>query len=327
MLQDIGPSGPGDARPIVAAVVSEGLLTFDFAIACEVFGLDRSDVAGTWYDFRVVTSDRPPLRTSTGFTIDGVSPLAAAEDAGTVIVPGWVDADHDPDDETIDLLRRRHEAGARIVSFCTGTFVLAAAGLLDGRRATTHWMYADRLRKRYPKVELDPSVLFVEDDRIFTAAGTAAGMDLSLHLVARDFGQRLANSVARRIVLPPLRSGGQAQYIEYGIPARNTPVGELLEWIESNLAEDVTLESLAENAHMSVRSLTRRFHEELGMSPMAWLTTRRIVRAREMLEATSLPVDAIARRCGFRSAAALRAHFRKLFMTTPSAYRETFQAS
>jgi AraC family transcriptional activator FtrA len=326
-MVDDNPHRFTHAPRVVAAVVSQGLLTFDFAIACEVFGLDRSDVAGEWYEFRVVTNDTPPLRTSTGFTVDDVSSLAAAEDAQTLIVPGWADPDREPDDATISLLRRRYQDGARIVSFCTGTFVLAAAGLLDDRRATTHWMYAERLSARYPKIKLDPSVLYIEDGAIFTAAGTAAGMDLALHLVAQDFGQRVANSVARRIVLPPLRTGGQAQYIEYDLPTRNSAIGELIEWIESNLSEDITLESLADKGHMSVRSLSRRFHEELGMSPMAWLRNRRIVRAREMLEATSLPVDAIASRCGFRSPAALRSHFRKLFMTTPSAYRETFQAS
>lgn len=315
------------SRPVVAAVVSHGLLTFDFAIACEVFGLDRSDVAGTWYDFRVVTSDEPPLQTSTGFTVAGVSPLDAASDAGTVIVPGWCDPERAPDAATTELLRSRHAAGARIVSFCTGTFALAATGLLDGRKATTHWMYAQRLLQRFPRIELDRSVLFVEDERVYTAAGTAAGMDLSLHLVAQDFGQAVANAVARRIVLPPLRTGGQAQYIEYDLPRRTGHVGALVEWIEANLDAEMTLESLAAHAHMSVRSLTRRFHEELGMSPMAWVANRRIVRARELLEATDLPIEAVAVRCGFPSPAALRAHFRKLFMTTPSAYRETFKAS
>ena len=311
---------------VVAAVVNQGLLTFDFAIACEVFGLDRSELAGSWYDFRIVTSDDPPLRTSTGFTVDNVGPLMAARDADTVIVPGWSDPDVLPDEATIQFLRERHTAGARIVSFCTGTFALAATGLLDGRKAT-HWMYAERLLERYPKIELDPSVLFLEDDRIFTAAGTAAGMDLALHIVALDYGQRIANAVARRIVLPPLRTGGQAQYIEYELPRSPSAVGGLVEWMEEHLAESITLEVLAERGHMSVRSLSRRCHDELGMAPMAWLTNRRIVRAREMLEATDLPVDAVATRCGFPSAAALRSHFHKLFMTTPSAYRETFKAS
>ena len=311
----------------VAAIIGEGVLTFDFAIACEVFGLDRSDIAGSWYDFRVVTDDELPLHSSTGFTIGDVLPLEAAHTAGTIIVPGWSDIHRRPSQRVIELLQTRYEAGARIVSFCTGTFVLAAAGLLDGRRATTHWMYADELLARHPKVDLDPSVLFIEDSRVFTAAGTGAGMDLALSLVASDYGQHVANAVARRIVLPPLRTGGQAQYIEYVLPSRRGTIGEVIEWVEEHLNEEISLERLAERSHLSVRTLTRRFHQELGMSPMAWLRNRRLVRARELLEATDLSVESIAARSGFASAAALRAHFGKLFMTTPSAYRETFKAS
>ena len=309
----------------VAAIVGEGLLTFDFAIACEVFGLDRSDILDPWYEFKVVSGDRPPLRTSTGFAIIDVEPLEAAGDFETVIVPGWADPDRLPSAEVCEFLRERHAHGSRIVSFCTGTYALAAAGLLDGRRATTHWMYANDLRERFPKIDLDPSVLFLEDDRVFTAAGTAAGMDLSLHLVAQDHGQSVANAVARRIVLPPLRQGGQAQYIEYELPRDQTSLGPLLERIEQNLDKSIDLKTLSDWGAMSVRSLTRRFRDDLGMPPKRWLLTRRVVRARELLETTSLPVATIAARCGFPSAASLRDHFAELFMTTPSKYRNTFQ--
>ncbi|HEV3471587.1 MAG TPA: helix-turn-helix domain-containing protein [Actinomycetota bacterium] len=321
-----GLDAPGKAH-VVAAVIDQGLLTFDFAIACEVFGLDRSDIASPWYDFRVVSASPPPLRTSTGFSIIDVDTLDAASDADTVIIPGWSDPSHTPDPAVGELLRERHARGARVVAFCTGTFALAASGLLDGRRATTHWMYADELHKHFPKIELDPSVLFVEDERVFTAAGTAAGMDLSLHLVAQDYGQGVANSVARRIVLPPLRQGGQAQYIEYDLPRNRSSLGPLLEWIEDNLDQDLDLDTLARRGHMSVRTLTRRFRDELGMPPKRWLLTRRVVRARELLEMTALPVAAIATRCGFPSSSSLRSHFFELFLTTPSEYRNTFQAS
>ena len=319
------PAGP--RRHLVAAVVGEGLLTFDFAIACEVFGFDRSDIADPWYAFVVVSGDPPPLTTSTGFAIVDIDPLDAAADAATVIVPGWSDSDRRPSDEVCDFLRTRHEAGARVVSFCTGTFVLGYAGLLDGRRATTHWMYADRLRERFPAADIDASVLFVEDDGIYTGAGTAAGMDLSLHLVAEDYGQGVANSVARRVILPPLRQGGQAQYIEYDLPGSRTSLGPLLEKVEANIEKPLDLETLSDWGHMSVRTLTRRFHEELGLPPKRWLLTRRVVRARELLETTALPVAAVATRCGFPSAASLRAHFMELFRTTPSEYRNTFRAS
>lgn len=309
----------------VAAVVSQGLLTFDFAIACEVFGLDRSDIVDPWYDFVVVSADPPPLRTSTGFLVDGIEPLAAAESADTVIVPGWADPNAEPGPELSALLRRRHAEGARIVSFCTGTFALAAAGLLEKRRATTHWMYADDLRRRYPTIDLDPSVLFVEDENVFTAAGTAAGMDLSLHLVARDFGQSVANAVCRRVVLPPLRQGGQAQYIEHALPRDSDGLGPLLEWIDGNLDRALDVGMLAERAHLSVRSLNRRFDAELGMPPKRWIATRRAVRARELLETTRLPVAVVATRCGFPSTASLRSTFARMFMTTPHAYRSTFR--
>ncbi len=325
-MSSSGTSSPGSPH-IVAAVVGQGLLTFDFAIACEVFGLDRSDIADPWYELLVVSSDEPPLKTSTGFSIVDVARLDAASNAQTVIVPGWSDPERDPGSEICSFLQERYAAGARIVSFCTGTFVLGAAGLLKRRRATTHWMYADRLLAKFPDVDLDPSVLFLEDDRVFTAAGTAAGMDLSLHLVAQDHGQSVANSVARRIVLPPLRQGGQAQYIEYELPRDRTSLAPLLEWVEDNLEKPIDLETLSEQGHMSVRTLTRHFHEELGMPPKRWLLTRRVVRARELLETTALPVAAIANRCGFPSAASLRSHFADLFMTTPSEYRSTFQAS
>lgn len=326
-MKDGGETPGRGSRHRVAAVVGQGLLTFDFAIACEVFGLDRSDIVSPWYDYVVVSSESPPLRTSTGFAIVDIEDLHSASDADTVVVPGWSDPDLAPSDDVCDLLRERHRAGARVVSFCTGTFALGYAGLLEGRRATTHWMYAEHLRSKFPGVELDPSVLFLEDDHVYTAAGTAAGMDLSLNLVARDHGQHVANAVARRIVLPPLRQGGQAQYIEYDLPQDRTSLAPLLERVEDSLGKPITLETLSEWGHMSVRTLTRRFHEELGMPPKRWLLTRRVVRARELLETTDLPVMAIATRCGFPSAASLRAHFAELFMTTPSEYRNTFKAS
>lgn len=303
------------------------MLTFDFAIACEVFGFDRSDIVDPWYRFVVVSDDPPPLRTSTGFSIVDIDPLDAAAQAETIVVPGWSDPDREPSDEVCDLLRSRHAAGARVVSFCTGTFVLGYAGLLDDRRATTHWMYADRLRAKFPAVDLDASVLFQEDDGVYTGAGTAAGMDLSLFLVAEDHGQSVANSVARRVVFPPWRQGSQAQFVEYDLPVTRTSLAPLLERVEANLDKPMDLGTLSQWGHMSVRTLTRRFQEELGLPPKRWLLTRRVARARELLETTALPVAAVAARCGFPSAASLRAHFMDFFSTTPSGYRNTFRAS
>src|SRR5919204_7016007 len=199
---------------LVAAVVDQGALTFDFAIPCEVFGLNRSDIVEPWYEFAVVAAGERRVRTQTGFFIDAPHGLDTVYAADTIVVPGWSDPDDEPSRPLKDALVAAQQRGARIVSLCTGAFVLAAAGLLDGRRATTHWMYAERLQRRYPRVRVDPNVLYVADGRVMTSAGTAAGIDLCLHLVALDHGVDVAVTVARRLVMPPFRAGGQAQYID-----------------------------------------------------------------------------------------------------------------
>ena len=215
----------------VAAVIDEGALTFDFAIPCEVFGLDRSDIVDPWYEFLVVAAGQRRVRTQTGFIIEAADGLDALERADTIVVPGWSDPDVDPSAALKEALVAAHEGGARIASLCTGAFVLAAAGLLDGRRATTHWMYADRLHARYPEVDLDPDVLYVVDGRVMTSAGTAAGIDLCLHVVALDHGIDVAATVARRLVMPLFREGGQAQYVDTPIvSAVGNGLGTLLDW-------------------------------------------------------------------------------------------------
>jgi len=202
----------------VAAVVDQGALTFDFAIPCEVFGVDRSDIASPWYEFLVVAAGERRVRTQTGFVIEAPLGLDALDRADTIVVPGWSSTDVDPSDDLIAALRGAHRRGARIVSICTGAFVLAASGLLDGRRATTHWMYAGDLQARYPRVELDPSVLYVADGTIMTSAGTAAGIDLCLHIVTADYGADVAATVSRRMLMPLHRSGGHAQYVDTPVP-------------------------------------------------------------------------------------------------------------
>src|SRR5262245_20050017 len=199
---------------VVVAVIDEGALTFDLAVPCEVFGLDRSDIVSPWYEFLLVAAGESPVRTQTGFLLGTPYRLHDLERADTVVVPGWSDPENLPSPELCDALRRAHDRGARVVSLCTGAFVLGEAGLLSGRRATTHWMYAERLLRRYPDVELDPAVLYVVDGLVMTSAGTAAGIDLCLHIVALDHGAAVANTVARRLVMPPFRAGGQAQYID-----------------------------------------------------------------------------------------------------------------
>src|SRR6185503_96911 len=231
----------------VAAVIDQGALTFDLAIPCEVFGLDRSDIASPWYRFLVVAAGDSPVRTQTGFDLSTPYTLRHLDEADTIDVPGWSDPNDLPSDALCDALRAAHARGARVVSLCTGAFVLAEAGLLAGRRATTHWMYVDRLRARHPDVDLDPSVLYVVDGRVLTSAGTAAGIDLCLHIVAEDHGADVALTVARRLVMPPFRAGGQAQYVDNPIAADHVgePLSAVLDWARERLADGVSVDDLA----------------------------------------------------------------------------------
>jgi transcriptional regulator GlxA family with amidase domain len=313
----------------VAAVINEGCLTFDLAVPCEVFGWDRSYLGVDWYDFKVVAADPPPVRTVTGFTIDTPHRLDALADADTIIVPGWSDPEVEPSAELVDALREAHRRGARLVSICIGAFVLGATGLLDGRPATTHWAYADRFRARYPRVELDPRVLYVDDDDLLTSAGTAAGMDLCLHLVRRDHGAHVANGVARMVVMPPHREGGQAQYIDQPVtaPGKGTELHETLQWALTQLDQPLTVEVLAGRAAMSPRTFARRFRQLAGTTPGEWLLEQRLNRARQLLESTDHGIDTIAHLCGFGSATTLRHHFAQRLGTSPRAYRLTFRGS
>src|SRR5262245_48999979 len=312
----------------VAAVIGAGALTFDLAVPCEVFGLDRSDIDDPWYDFRLVSADETPIRTSTGFTIDTPYRLADVEAAGTVIVPGWCDPEQRPSADLVAALLAAHARGARVVSLCTGAFVLADAGLLDGRRATTHWMYAERLRARAPSADIDDRVLYLEDGGVFTSAGTAAGIDLCLHLVRLDRGSAVANAVARRIVMPPFREGGQAQYVDQPVRTDVGPSGfaALLDWGRARLADGVDVHDLAREAHLSVRSLRRRFSESLGTPPEQWLRAERLRLAQHLLEETDAPVGQVAARSGFPSVAAMRATFADRLMVSPLQYRRTFRS-
>jgi transcriptional regulator GlxA family with amidase domain len=313
----------------VAAVINQGCLTFDLAVPCEVFGWDRSYLGVDWYDFKVVAADPPPVRTSTGFTIDTPHRLVALEAADTIVVPGWSDPDVLPSAELVDRLRNAYERGARLVSICIGAFVLAETGLLDRRPATTHWAYADRFRARYPQVRLDPKVLYVDDGRILTSAGTAAGMDLCLHLVRLDHGAEVANGVARMVVMPPHREGGQAQYIDQPIaaPGRGSDLYPTLEWALTQLHEPLSVDALARHAAMSPRTFARRFRQLTGTTPGEWLLEQRVNLARRLLETTDQTVDRIAHQCGFASAATLRHHFATRLATSPRAYRYTFRGA
>jgi AraC family transcriptional regulator, transcriptional activator FtrA len=281
-----------------------------------------------WYDFKVCAADPPPLRTVTGFTIDTRYGLDELAEADTIIVPGWSDPAHEPSAALVEALRAAYDWGARIASICVGAFVLAAAGLLDGRPCTTHWAFADELARRFPRAKVDPNVLYVDDGQVLTSAGTAAGMDLCLHIVRRDHGAEVANGVARRVVTPPHRDGGQAQYIERPVPRSrgDDDLRRSCTWALQHLDRPLSVADLAAQAAMSVRGYARRFKEVMGETPGEWLLQQRLLLARRLLETTDHGIDRVAHQAGLGSAGALRMHFRQRLRTTPSAYRRTFRA-
>jgi transcriptional regulator GlxA family with amidase domain len=312
----------------VAAVVDQGALTFDLAIPCEVFGTDRSDIASPWYEFLVVAAGARRVRTQTGFMIEAPHGLSALDRADTIVVPGWTSPEVEPDAKLVAALRRAHRRNARIVSICTGAFVLAAAGLLDGRRAVTHWLYTEELQRRYPDVRVDPNVLYVVDDTIMTSAGTAAGIDLCLHIVTCDFGADVAAAVARRLLMPLYRSGGQAQYVDVPVPqARGDEMTELLAWALPRVTAGLSVDDLARRASVSRRTLTRRFRQATGLAPGEWLQGERLRLARRLLETSEDPIERVAHHAGYETAVAMRAHFARHLRTSPRAYRRTFRAS
>jgi transcriptional regulator GlxA family with amidase domain len=315
-------------RHTVAAVITHGTAPFELSVACEVFGIDRSELGVPWYRFLVVAAEEPPIRTKSGFTIDTPHRLDALEEADTIIAP-VVEQPSDPPPALLDALRAAHARGARMMSVCSGAFVLAAAGLLDGRRATTHWMYTDELAASYPDVKVDPDVLYVDEGDVLTSAGTAAGIDLCLHVVRLDFGAEIANAVARRMVVPPHRDGGQAQFVAEPVPDGPGAdlFGDTLAFMQEHLDEPLPVEELAARSAMSPRTFARRFRAATGTTPHKWLVRQRILLAQRLLETTDLPVDRVAEQCGFGSAAGLREHFTRQVRTSPLAYRRTFRSS
>jgi transcriptional regulator GlxA family with amidase domain len=301
---------------------SLGIMSFAFG----VFDLAVHYGAMPDLDVRVVSGEPSAHLSGGGLTCALPYDLAAVETADLVIVPNWRDPDEPPPAPLVESLRVANANGARIAGLCSGAFVLAAAGLLDNRPATTHWAMADLLARRYPKVQVQDSVLFIDDGDVLTAGGGAAGMDLGLHLIRVLRGAEVANQLARAMVVPPHRSGGQAQYIESPVPEPDLadPVGETMSWALSRLDQLLPVDALARRANMSRRNFDRRFREITGATPANWLTHQRVIRAQQLLESTELPVDVVARQCGFSSGAALRPHFRRLVGVVPAAYRETF---
>ncbi|MBX9593235.1 MAG: transcriptional regulator FtrA [Roseomonas sp.] len=312
-------------NPLVVALAYDGLCTFEFGLAVEVFGLARPEMGPGWYRFAVAGERAGPLRAAGGVTVTAEAGLDLLAQAGTVVVPGWRGIEAAVPDAVCAALRAAHGRGARVMSLCSGIVVLAAAGLLDGQRCTTHWRYAAALAARFPALRVDPAVLYVDGGSVLTAAGSAAGLDLCLHLVRRDFGAEAANSVARRLVVPPQREGGQAQFIPRPVPPRpGTRLAPLLDAMRATLAEEWPLERMAAEGALSLRSLHRRFQETTGMAPGAWLLAERLARAQELLETTGLPMEDVAMQAGFGTAATLRLHFRARTGTSPTAWRGRF---
>ncbi|BFV59240.1 hypothetical protein KCMC57_up43440 [Kitasatospora sp. CMC57] len=316
-------------RETVAVLIFGGAPIFESSIPLSVFGVDRQDAGVPRYRLLVCAGEDGPLATTGGLTLTAPYGLETLARAGTIVVPAWRSISQPPPPEAIAALRKAHHEGARIIGLCTGAFVLAAAGLLDGRPATTHWMYAPTLAKRYPKVHVDPRELFVDDGDVLTSAGTAAGIDLCLHVVRSDHGAEAANALARRLVVPSRRGGGgQAQYIDQSLPEEigNDPLAEVVTWALENLNQQFDVEVLAARAYMSRRTFDRRFRTLTGSAPLQWLITQRVLQAQRLLEASELSVDDVARRCGFRSPVALRGHFRRQLGVSPAAYRTGYRA-
>ncbi|WP_410587932.1 helix-turn-helix domain-containing protein [Amycolatopsis sp. lyj-23] len=302
----------------VALAATDGMLSFELTIATEVFGDDPR------YGFAVCGP--APVRVGR-FLLEPDHGLDRLARADTVLVPGWADVDAAPPADLVGAVRAAHARGARVASLCTGAFVLAAAGLLDGLRATTHWAHTDVLAARYPAVTVDPDVLYVDNGQVLTSAGKAAALDLCLHLVRADHGPAAANAIARRLVVPPHRAGGQAQFVPAPVPARDDhPLASLLPWITARLDRPLTVEDLARRANLSTRHLSRHFRAATGTTPLRWLLNQRIRRAQELLENTDAGIDAVAEAVGLGTATTLRRHFNRTVGVPPDTYRRTFRS-
>jgi AraC family transcriptional regulator, transcriptional activator FtrA len=313
----------------VVTLIYDSVNPLELGIATEVFAVERPELGVPWYRFLLCAAKPGPIRASTGILITAPYGLADAAEADILILPALRPAMKPTPPALLEVLRQAYHRGARILSFCTGTFLLAEAGLLDGRRVTTHWRWAAELAARYPKVQVEPDGLFIDGGQILTSAGTAAAIDLSLHIVRQDYGATIATAIARRMVVPPQRSGGQAQYIEtpLALAEEADPFGTTVTWMTAHLHDDLTVEQMAARAIMSPRTFARRFRTTFGASPYRWLLQQRIAQAQRFLETTDDPIERIARCCGFHSAATLRLHFRRFLRVSPQDYRTSFHTA
>lgn len=315
-------------KHLVVALAYDRLCTFEFGCTVELFALERPELEVDWYDFAVCAIEQGPIRAAGGIMVQAPYQPELLAQADTIVIPGWRDADEMPPAALLEQLRAAHQRGARLCSICSGVFVLAAAGLLDGKPATTHWRYADKLAQRYPQIQVQPDDLYVDNGQLITAAGSAAGLDMLLHLVRRDYGAKVGNQVAQRLVVAPHREGGQAQFLPR--PMAHSEAGRLsrlMDWLRSHPALPHTVASMAEQAAMSPRTLQRQFQQATGMGPLEWLIRERVALVKEMLEVPDVPLAQIAERTGFASEESLRHHFRRLAATSPGAYRKRFAAA
>lgn len=323
MTRKPSPSGP---PPRVVAVVYDGLCTFEFGCVVEVFGLPRPEFERPLYRFATAAAEPGPLRAAGGLRVEADGGLELLTAADIIVVPGWRDIERPPPRKLVAELQAAIARGARVASICSGSALLAHAGLLEGRRATTHWRYAEAFRTLFPDLRIEEDVLYVDEGQVLTSAGSAAGLDLCLHLVRRDYGIEIANQVARRLVIPPHRDGGQAQFVARPVspPDRDQRLAPLLDRLRADPARAYDMADLAAMAGISQRSLLRRFREATGASPHAWLTRMRIRHAQDLLESTGLSIEQIATASGFGSAESLRHHFRRQIRTSPNQYRKAF---
>ena len=312
-------------KHLVVVLAYDRLSTFEFGCAVELFALERPELGVDWYQFAVCAIEPGPIRAAGGITIAAPHDPALLAQADTIVIPGWRDADEAPPPALLVQLRDAHARGARLCSICSGVFILAAAGLLDGQRATTHWRYADKLARRYPAIDVQPDDLYVDSGQMITSAGSAAGLDMLLHLVRRDYGAHVGNLVAQRLVVAPHREGGQAQYLPR--PMAHDEEGrltKLMDWIRRHPTEQHSVASMASRAAMSARTLQRQFQETTGFGPIEWVTRERIAIVKDLLETSQWSVAMLAEKAGFGSEESLRHHFRRLTLTTPAAYRRQF---
>lgn len=312
-------------KHLVVALAYEGLCTFEFGCTTELFALRRPELGVEWYRFEVCAHERRPIRAAGGIRVVVPNSPALLDRADTIVIPGWRNADEPPPPALLARIRAAYARGTRLCSICSGVFVLAAAGVLDGKRVTTHWRYAEKLAKRYPALMVEPNALYIDEGQILTSAGSAAGLDMLLHLVRRDYGARVANAVAQRLVIPPHREGGQAQFLPRPMPGdERGRLAKLMDWVRAHPAERHTAETLARRASMSLRTLQRQFRNTVGLTPVEWLVRERVGLAKDLLQTSAAPLKRIAEQTGFGSEESFRRHFRRIVGTSPARYRQRF---